>query len=126
MPLTPLRRPGLPRPKVSVVVQAIGGLAIFVSLARLFTQRRRFNEQRTTNAAGQMNQRSQGALDHADRPKEKSGWNKASVIVQAIGGLAIFVSVAGLFVSIRQFNDQQATNATDLVNQRHQTTLDTY
>lgn len=58
--------------------------------------------------------------------EKKSGWDKAAVIVQALGGLAIFVSLAGLFIGVRQFNDQQKMNAHDLVNQQEQTTLDTY
>jgi hypothetical protein len=58
--------------------------------------------------------------------EKKSGWDKASVIIQAIGGLAILVSLAGLFIGVRQFNVQQKTNATNLVNQQHQATLDKY
>jgi uncharacterized protein YjbI with pentapeptide repeats len=61
-----------------------------------------------------------------DRAENKSGWDKAAVIVQAVGGLAIFVSLAALFVGVRQFNEQQRTNAADQVNQQHQTTLNTY
>jgi hypothetical protein len=64
--------------------------------------------------------------DHPGRAEKKSGWDKASVIVQGIGGLAIFVSLAGLFIGIRQFNDQQETNAVDLREQQYQTTLSTY
>ena len=60
------------------------------------------------------------------RAAKKSGWDQASVIVQAVGGLAIFVSLAGLFIGVRQFNEQQQTNAANLVNQQHQTTLNTY
>jgi uncharacterized protein YjbI with pentapeptide repeats len=47
-------------------------------------------------------------------------------VVQAIGALAIVVSLAGLFVTVRQFNEQQRTNAEDQVNQQRQTTLDQY
>lgn len=60
------------------------------------------------------------------RGEKKSGWDKAAVIVQAIGGLAIFVSLAALFIGVRQFNEQQGTNAKNLVNQQHQATLNTY
>jgi len=63
---------------------------------------------------------------HTARAGKKSGWDKAAVIVQAIGGLVIFVSLAGLFIGVRQFNEQQKTNAADMLNQQHQATLDEY
>jgi len=56
----------------------------------------------------------------------KSGWDKAAVIVQAIGALAIFVSLGGLFIGIRQFNEQQASNAATEVNQQDQSILEEY
>lgn len=62
----------------------------------------------------------------ADGKEKKSGWDKASVIVQAIGGLAIFVSLAALFIGVRQFNEQQQANAADQLTQQHQQTLNTY
>lgn len=64
--------------------------------------------------------------ERADGKEKKSGWDKASVVVQAIGGLAIFVSLAGLFIGVRQFNEQQQANAADQLTQQHQQTLNTY
>jgi hypothetical protein len=113
--------------KASVIVQAMGRLAIFASLAALVIGARRFGKQQKTNAAAHLvNEPHQPTPERADQQEEKSGWDKASVIVQAIGGLAIFVSLAGLFIGLWQFNTQQKTNAADQVNQRHQTTLDNY
>jgi Pentapeptide repeats (8 copies) len=61
------------------------------------------------------------------RPVErKSGWDKAAVLVQAVGGLAIFVSLAALFIGIRQFNEQQKVNTAQLLEQQRQATLDGY
>jgi uncharacterized protein YjbI with pentapeptide repeats len=145
MPLDPLRPPpGKPKPlpahhrehadreekksgwdKASVIVQAIGRFAIFVSLAGLFIGARKFGQQKTS-AADLVDQQYQATLGRVGREEKKSGWDKASVIVQAIGGLAIFVSLAGLFIGVRQFNEQQRTNAADLVNQQHHATLDKY
>lgn len=59
-------------------------------------------------------------------PAAKSGWDKAAVLVQAVGAFVIFISLASLFISVRQFNDQQETNAAQLVNQQNQATLDEY
>jgi uncharacterized protein YjbI with pentapeptide repeats len=60
-------------------------------------------------------------------PAEKrSAWDKASVIVQGVGGLAIFVSLAALFIGVRQFNEQQQSNAAAQLNQQHQATLEQY
>jgi hypothetical protein len=56
----------------------------------------------------------------------KSGWDKAAVIVQAVGAFAIFISLAGLFIGIRQFNEQQTVNAAQLTDQQNETTLDEY
>lgn len=61
-----------------------------------------------------------------DRPERKSGWDKAVVIVQAIGALAIFVSLAGVYIGVRQFNAQQKANAEDQLNQQRQATLNGY
>jgi len=47
-------------------------------------------------------------------------------VVQAIGAFAIFVSLAGLFIGIRQFNEQQASNAAAEVNQQNQGILEEY
>jgi hypothetical protein len=86
-----------------------------------------FNEKRGTNTAERAaNQRPRATLGHTGQTEKKSRWDKASVIVQSIGGLAIFISLAGLFVGIHQFNQQQATNAADQLNQQHQATLDKY
>src|SRR5215831_19480373 len=63
---------------------------------------------------------------YGTRTERKSGWDKAAVIVQAVGALAIFVSLIGLFIGVRQFNEQQATNAAQLMNQQNQATLDKY
>src|SRR5215468_9867614 len=74
--------------KASVVAQGIGGLAIFVSLAGLLIGARKFNDQQEENAAHPVNRQRQTTLDHRDRVEKKSRWDKASVIVQGIGGLA--------------------------------------
>jgi uncharacterized protein YjbI with pentapeptide repeats len=110
--------------KAAVIVQAIGGVVTFVSLAGFLIGARKPDE-RETNAKEPADQH-QATQDHTGRAEKKSGWDKASVIVQAIGGLAIFVSLAGLFIGVRQFNAQQKGNAKELVDQRHQTTLDKY
>jgi hypothetical protein len=57
---------------------------------------------------------------------KKSGWDKASVVVQAVGGLAIFVSLAALVIGVRQFNEQQRENAAQQLNQQRQATLNGY
>lgn len=62
----------------------------------------------------------------AHQAEGKSGWDKAAVVVQAIGAFAIFVSLAGLFIGVRQFNEQQKINAAQLQNQQYQATLDAY
>lgn len=56
----------------------------------------------------------------------KTGWDKASVLVQAIGAFAIFVSVAALVVGVLQFNEQQRTSAAQLLDQQRQATLNGY
>ena len=71
-----------------------------------------------------MNEPRPGTPGHTHLAEKKSGWDKAAVIVQGIGGLAIFVSLAALFIGVRQFNDQQTMSAKDLVEQQHETTLD--
>ena len=98
---------------------------IAVSLAGLLIGARKSGERRQANAAEPADRQHQAALDLAG-PERKSAWDKASVIVQGVGGLAIFVSLAGLFIGVRQFNDQQQTNATNLVDQQHQDTLSNY
>jgi hypothetical protein len=105
---------------------AMGGLAIFATLAGLFMGIRQFNARQKTSAADPVNQRHQATLDHADRAENKSGWDKASVMVQAVGALAIFVSLAGLIVGVWQFNQQQVTNARDQLDRQHQATLDKF
>jgi hypothetical protein len=57
---------------------------------------------------------------------KKSGWDKAAVLVQAIGALAIFVSIAALFTGVRQFNDQQQATQAQTLDQQHQDTLNSY
>lgn len=58
--------------------------------------------------------------------EKKPGWEKTGVVVQAVGALAIFVSLAGLLIGVQQFNRQQKTNAAQLLNQEYQATLDQY
>lgn len=58
--------------------------------------------------------------------EKKSGWERTGVAVQAVGALAIFVSLAGLLIGVQQFNRQQKTNAAQLLNQEYQATLDQY
>lgn len=48
----------------------------------------------------------------------KSGWDKATVIIQALGALAIIVPLIALFVSIRQFDEQQKDSATATLEQQ--------
>jgi len=48
------------------------------------------------------------------------------VLVQAIGALAIVVSIGALIVNINQFNMQQKTNAAQLLDQQRQATLSEY
>jgi uncharacterized protein YjbI with pentapeptide repeats len=80
----------------------------------------------------------QQGLNHSpnDQP-EKKGWDKASVISQVIGALAIPISIIVLIVQIGQFNTQQQSNSQTAMkqfqqteqlaqNQQYQTTLDTY
>ena len=74
----------------------------------------------------------------------KTGWDKASVIIQGFGALAIPIAIAGLLLGLYQFNAQQQTNNNTAVqqqqltrqqeeaaqqqalDQQRQTTLDTY
>ena len=56
----------------------------------------------------------------------KTGWDKAAVLVQAIGAFAIFVSVAALVIGVLQFNEQQRTSAAQLLDQQRQATLNGY
>jgi hypothetical protein len=56
----------------------------------------------------------------------KTRWDKASVIVQAIGALAIVVSIGGLFIGVRQFNAQQSASAVQMLDQQRQATLTAY
>jgi Pentapeptide repeats (8 copies) len=48
----------------------------------------------------------------------KSGWDKATVIIQAAGALAIIVPLIALFVSIHQFSEQQKANAAATLEQQ--------
>jgi uncharacterized protein YjbI with pentapeptide repeats len=108
-----------------VIARAIG-LGLFVALASLIIGARQSVRQQETAAADLVRGQNQAAPDHTPQVEKKSGWDRASVIVQAIGGLAIFVSLAGLIIGVSQFNNQQKTNAADLLNQHHQATLDKY
>lgn len=56
----------------------------------------------------------------------KSGWDKASVIVQAIGAFAVFVSLGALAISVWQFNQQQKSTAAETLNQQRQDALNEY
>jgi uncharacterized protein YjbI with pentapeptide repeats len=56
----------------------------------------------------------------------KTGWDKAAVLIQAIGAFAIFVSIAALFTGVRQFNEQQTATAAQMLDQRRQATLSEY
>jgi uncharacterized protein YjbI with pentapeptide repeats len=84
------------------------------------------NAPEPVNTSGQAEETAAEHREHAAGKEKKSVWDKASVVVQALGGLAIFVSLAGLFIGVRQFNQQQTTNAADQLNQQHQQTLNTY
>lgn len=57
---------------------------------------------------------------------KKSAWDKISVIVQAVAALAIIVPLIALYVSVRQFNTQQADNAATNLDQQRQATLSQY
>jgi hypothetical protein len=48
------------------------------------------------------------------------------VIVQAIAPLAIVVSIAGLWVGAKQFNEQQKATAAQTLDQQRQATLSGY
>jgi uncharacterized protein YjbI with pentapeptide repeats len=48
----------------------------------------------------------------------KSRWDKATVIIQAVGAVAIIVPLIALFVSIRQFNEQQQFSAAATLQQQ--------
>jgi Pentapeptide repeats (8 copies) len=67
----------------------------------------------------------------------KTGWDKASVISQIIGVLAIPIAIAGLLWGVYQFNAQQVqqqqltrqqeeVTQKQVLDQQRQTTLDTY
>lgn len=56
----------------------------------------------------------------------KTGWDKASVIAQVIGALAIPIAIAGLFWQVLQFNIQQNNDHARAIDQQQQATLDTY
>ena len=56
----------------------------------------------------------------------KTGWEKAAVLVQAIGAFAIVVSIAALFIGVRQFNEQQTATAARMLDQQRQATLSEY
>ncbi len=64
----------------------------------------------------------------ASRPpaETKNAWDKAAVLVQAVGALAIFVSLAALFTGVRQFNEQQKESAAQALNQQREAVLNGY
>ncbi len=57
---------------------------------------------------------------------KKSGWDIASVFVQGVGALAVFVSLGALAVSVWQFNQQQRSVAAQTLNQQRQDALNEY
>src|SRR5262249_8730898 len=62
----------------------------------------------------------------SDANKGKTAWDKAVVIIQAIAPLAIVVSIAGLRVGAKQFNEQQKATAAQTLDQQRQVTLSGY
>ena len=56
----------------------------------------------------------------------KSAWDKAPVIIQIIGALAIIVPLIALYESVHQFNVQQTTNTEQMLDQQRQATLSGY
>jgi hypothetical protein len=118
------KQPG--RDKASAITRTIGGIAIAVSLAGLLINARKTGKRPEADPPAQPDGRPQETPVPASRVGKKSGWDKASVIVQSIGGLAIFVSLAGLYIGVHQFNDQQGMNAKNLMIQHNQATLDNY
>jgi len=114
------------RNKISALARTLGGLAVFVSLTGWLIIARNSGRRQETGLQGPADEWHQARLDRPSRAAEKSRWDKASVIVQAVAGLAIFVSLAGLVVGVLEFNDQQKVDARNLITQRHQTTLANY
>jgi pentapeptide repeat protein len=127
-PMTFPEQPG--RGKTSALTRTISGIAIAVSLAGLLINARKTRKRPEADPPAQPESRPefrpQDASGQASRAEKKSGWDKASVLVQSIGGLAIFVSLAGLYIGVHQFNDQQRTNAKNMTIQYDQNTLDKY
>src|SRR5438128_2715376 len=62
----------------------------------------------------------------SDTNKAKTAWDKAAVIIQAIASLAIVVSIAGLWVGAKQFNEQRKATAAQTLDQQRQATLSGY
>lgn len=52
------------------------------------------------------------------QPSAKSGWDKATVIIQAVGAVAIIIPLVALFVSISQFSEQQKDSAAATLEQQ--------
>ena len=59
-----------------------------------------------------------------EHPSKKTG--RVTLIAQIASAVAVMVSIFALAIGVKQFNDQQATNQSQVLNQQHQTTLDTY
>ena len=118
------KQPG--RDRASALTRTVSGIAIAVSLAGLLINARKTGKRPEADPPAQPDGRPQEISGPASRVEKKSGWDKASVIVQSIGGLAIFVSLAGLYIGVHQFNDQQQINAKNLAIQNDQATLDKY
>jgi uncharacterized protein YjbI with pentapeptide repeats len=56
----------------------------------------------------------------------KSWWDRSTIIIQAIGAVAIIIPLIALYYSVRQFDQQQAANEADILNQQRQATLSGY
>jgi hypothetical protein len=81
--------------------RAIGGIAVAVSLAGWLIRARKPGHRPEPDAPNTKEQHHDTPA-HTNPAERKSGWDKAAVIVQAVGGLAIFVSLAALFIGVRQ------------------------
>lgn len=59
-----------------------------------------------------------------DHPSKKT--DRVTLISQIASAVAVMVSIFALAFGVKQFNDQQATNQSQALQQQYQTTLDTY
>src|ERR1700693_5470102 len=85
----------------------------------------RENEHAWARAANELEQRPSATAAVLERLQPssaqapaKSGWDKATVFIQAGAALAIIVPLIALFVSINQFSEQQKTNAAAMLEQQ--------